>query len=89
MGFGTGAVKYTPAHDPNDYECGKRHNLEFITIFIEDGDISHNGGEFQGMMHYDARIAVEDALKGKVLFQIDVPFSHPLPLGFIRRQRTE
>jgi valyl-tRNA synthetase len=66
MGFGTGAVKITPAHDPNDYECGKRHNLEFITILTEDGAINHNGGEFQGMMRYDARIAVEDALKGKV-----------------------
>jgi valyl-tRNA synthetase len=66
MAFGTGAVKITPAHDPNDYECGKRHNLEYITILTEDGAINHNGGEFQGMMRYDARIAVEDALKSKV-----------------------
>jgi valyl-tRNA synthetase len=66
MTFGTGAVKITPAHDPNDYECGKRHNLEFITILTEDGAINQNGGEFQGMMRYDARIAVEDALKRKV-----------------------
>jgi len=68
MTFGTGAVKITPAHDPNDYECGKRHNLEFITIFTEDGAINHNGGEFEGMMRYDARIAVEDSLKDKGLF---------------------
>nr|CCA27697.1 predicted protein putative [Albugo laibachii Nc14] len=62
MAFGTGAVKITPAHDPNDYECGKRHNLEFITVISDDGAINENGGSFQGMMRYDARIAVENAL---------------------------
>lgn len=44
MNFGTGAVKVTPAHDPNDYKCGKRNNLEFINIFNEDGTLNHNGG---------------------------------------------
>jgi len=62
MNFGTGAVKITPAHDPNDYECGKRHDLEFICILNEDGAINHNGSQFEGMMRYDARIAVEEAL---------------------------
>jgi valyl-tRNA synthetase len=62
MTFGTGAVKITPAHDPNDYECGKRHNLEFITILTPDGAINHNGSQFEGMMRYDARIAVEQEL---------------------------
>lgn len=67
MSFGTGAVKITPAHDPNDYECGKRHNLEFITVLNEDGSINHHGGEeFQGLMRYDARIAMEEALEKKV-----------------------
>jgi valyl-tRNA synthetase len=66
MAFGTGAVKITPAHDPNDYECGKRHNLEFITVLTADGAINENGSEFQGMMRYDARIAVEKALDAKV-----------------------
>lgn len=69
MDFGTGAVKITPAHDPNDYECGKRHNLEFITVLTQDGAINHNGSQFQGMMRYDARIAVEEALKEKGLFK--------------------
>jgi valyl-tRNA synthetase len=64
MSFGTGAVKITPAHDPNDYECGKRHNLDFITVLTPDGAINHHGGaKFQGMMRYDARLAVESALK--------------------------
>ncbi len=66
MNFGTGAVKITPAHDPNDYECGKRHNLEFITILTPEGAINQHGAPFEGLMRYDARIAVEEALKEKV-----------------------
>jgi len=42
--FGTGAVKITPAHDPNDFESGKRHNLPFINILNDNGTINHNGG---------------------------------------------
>ena len=68
MEFGTGAVKITPAHDPNDYECGKRHNLEFITVLTPEGAINNNGSQFEGMMRYDARIAVEEALKEKGLY---------------------
>jgi valyl-tRNA synthetase len=45
--FGTGAVKITPAHDPNDYDVGKRHNLPFINILTDDGLINDNGGEFK------------------------------------------
>lgn len=56
MEFGTGAVKITPAHDPNDFECGKKHKLEFINIFTEDGLINHQGGDiFKGMKRFDAR----------------------------------
>jgi valyl-tRNA synthetase len=68
MSFGTGAVKITPAHDPNDYECGKRHKLEFITVLSPDGAINFNGSQFEGMMRYDARIAVEEALAEKGLY---------------------
>jgi valyl-tRNA synthetase len=47
MTFGTGAVKITPAHDPNDYEVGTRHNLEFINILNDDGTLNANaGGKF-------------------------------------------
>jgi valyl-tRNA synthetase len=45
MAFGTGAVKITPAHDPNDYECGKRNNLEFINLMNDDGTYNENAGE--------------------------------------------
>jgi len=47
MEFGTGAVKITPAHDPNDFECGKRNNLEFISLMNDDGTYNENAGEYQ------------------------------------------
>jgi valyl-tRNA synthetase len=85
MNFGTGAVKVTPAHDPNDFSCGKRNNLEFITIFSDDGKIVNNahGGPFAGMMRYDARIAVEKALTEKGLFKGKAP--NPMRLGLCSR----
>jgi valyl-tRNA synthetase len=55
MEFGTGVVKVTPAHDPNDYEVGKRHNLEYITIFDEKGILNSYCGEFQGEERLEAR----------------------------------
>lgn len=56
--FGTGMVKITPAHDPNDYEMGLTHNLPFINIMTPDGKINENGGEFEGMSMQQAREAV-------------------------------
>jgi valyl-tRNA synthetase len=53
MNFGTGAVKITPAHDPNDYACGQRHGLEQINILAESGCMSDNCGQFAGMMRYE------------------------------------
>ena len=55
IGFGTGAVKMTPAHDPNDFEVGQRHNLEVIRVIADDGTINENGGRYQGMDRYDCR----------------------------------
>ena len=49
MEFGTGAVKITPAHDPNDFDTGKRHSLEFINILTDDGRINHLGEQFEGL----------------------------------------
>ncbi|KAL3526173.1 hypothetical protein ACH5RR_014545 [Cinchona calisaya] len=70
MNFGTGAVKITPAHDPNDFDVGKRHNLEFINIFTDDGKINSNGGlEFAGMPRFEARVALTEALKKKGLYR--------------------
>ena len=55
MEFGTGVVKITPAHDPNDFEVGKRHDLPVINILNDDATINANGGEFEGMDRYEAR----------------------------------
>ena len=68
MAFGTGAVKITPAHDPNDYEVGRRHNLPFVNILNDDGTLNENGGEFKGMKRLSVRRAVIEALKAKGLF---------------------
>ncbi|KAI9218457.1 valyl-tRNA synthetase [Blastocladiella britannica] len=68
--FGTGAVKITPAHDPNDFEIGKRHGLEFINILNDDGSLNENAGpQFAGMKRFDARYAVLDALKALGLYR--------------------
>lgn len=63
MEFGSGAVKVTPAHDTNDYEVGKRHNLEFITIFDEKGILNSHCGEFENYERLAAREPVVEALK--------------------------
>jgi len=67
--LGTAAVKITPSHDPKDYECGKRHNLPFITMLSKDGKISENMGEFSGMLRYDARKAIVAKLQEMGLYR--------------------
>ena len=52
--FGTGVVKITPAHDPNDFEVGKRHNLEEINVMNDDATINEKGGKFAGLDRYEA-----------------------------------
>ena len=66
--FGTGAVKITPAHDPNDFALGQRHDLEFINILNDNGTMNHNAGEFEGVKRFDARYKVVEALKAKGLY---------------------
>ena len=63
MEFGTGVVKITPAHDPNDFEVGKRHNLPEINILNDDATINENGGKFVGMDRYEARKAIVKELE--------------------------
>jgi len=58
LGFGTGAVKMTPAHDPNDLAVGQRHGLEIINIFNEDGTVNENGGKYCGMDRFECRKAI-------------------------------
>ena len=66
--FGTGVVKITPAHDPNDFEVGERHNLPKINILNDDGTINANGGKFEGMDRYDARKQIVEELDEMGLF---------------------
>ena len=75
--FGTGCVKITPAHDPNDFEVGKRHNLEIIKVMNDDATINEQyGGKYAGMDRYKARRAIVDDLKaGGYLVKIE-PCSH-------------
>lgn len=69
MEFGTGAVKITPAHDPNDYEVGKRHNLPFITILDDDGIICGDYGRFTGMKRFQCRKEILITLKELGLYK--------------------
>ena len=60
--FGTGVVKITPAHDPNDFEVGRRHNLPIVNVMNDDATINENGGKFAGMDRYEARRAIVEEL---------------------------
>ena len=81
MSFGTGAVKVTPAHDKRDFETGIRHKLPMISIFTDEGRINENGGaQFEGMMRFDCRYAIEEALKAKGLFRGKKDNKMQLPL---------
>ncbi|CCJ30343.1 unnamed protein product [Pneumocystis jirovecii] len=68
MTFGTGAVKITPAHDINDYEIGKRHNLLFINILNPDGTMNENAGDWKGLKRFDVRVLIAEELKKRGLF---------------------
>ena len=74
--FGTGCVKITPAHDPNDFEVGKRHNLEEITVINDDATMNHFAGKYEGMDRYECRKALVDDLKEQGLLVKVEPHSH-------------
>ena len=72
MEFGTGCVKVTPCHDPNDFEMGQRHNLEQILVFNEDATVNENGGKYKGLDRYACREAViKDLEEGGYLVKIE------------------
>ena len=76
IGFGTGAVKMTPAHDPNDFEVGLRHNLEVIRVIADDGTINENGGPYNGMDRYECRNAIVKDLEKQGYLVKTEPYSH-------------
>jgi valyl-tRNA synthetase len=83
MNFGTGAVKITPAHDPNDFVCGNKHGLEFVTIFNDDGTLNDNGGKYKGMLRYEVRLQIWKDLEEMKLLRGKKP--HAMRLGFCDR----
>ncbi|CAD8124442.1 unnamed protein product [Paramecium sonneborni] len=85
MTFGTGAVKVTPAHDPNDYECGLRNKLEFISIFDEDGKINQQGGKYAGMMRFECRRQMEEDMKQLGIYRDKKP--NQMRLGLCSRSK--
>ncbi len=86
LGFGTGAVKITPAHDPNDFEAGKRHNLESIQVIGEDGLMTDAAGQFAGLDRFEARKAVVAELERLGL--LEKIEDHKLAVGKCHRCRT-
>ena len=79
--FGSGCVKITPAHDPNDFEIGKRHNLPFINILNKDGSINENGGIMQGLDRFDARKEVVKWFEDNHLLEKIEDYTHSVPYG--------
>ncbi len=84
--FGTGVVKITPAHDPNDFEAGKRHNLPLIQVIDEDARITKAGGKYAGLDRYEARKRVVDDLQALGL--IEKVDDYVLSIGKCSRCRT-
>ncbi|OIK14359.1 valine--tRNA ligase [Bacillus sp. MUM 13] len=83
MEFGSGAVKITPAHDPNDFEIGNRHNLQRILVMNEDGTMNDKAGKYQGMDRFECRKQItKDLQEQGVLFKIE---DHPHSVGHSER----
>ena len=88
--FGTGALKITPGHDPNDFEIGRRHGLEEISVIGEDGLMTEAAGErFAGMTPEDARRAIVEALRNDGCLSGSEPYNHDVPYSHRSGQRIE
>jgi valyl-tRNA synthetase len=77
--FGTGCVKVTPAHDPNDFQMGQRHNLPFITIMNKDGTLNENAGSYQGQDRFEARKKVVQQLEAEGFLVKVEDYKHTVP----------
>jgi valyl-tRNA synthetase len=84
--FGTGAVKVTPAHDPNDYTLGKKHNLAFVNVMYPDARMNENAGDYKDMDRFEAREVIIEDLKEKGLLEKIEP--HQLSAGHCYRCHT-
>ncbi|HXD59127.1 MAG TPA: valine--tRNA ligase, partial [Thermoleophilaceae bacterium] len=87
--FGTGALKITPGHDPNDFEIGRRHGLEVVSVIGEDGLMTEAAGEFAGMSTDEASAAVVAALREQGLLSGSRPYEHEVPHSHRSGRRIE
>ncbi len=87
--FGTGALKITPGHDPNDFEIGRRHGLEEIGVIGEDGRMTEQAGEFAGLTAAEAQVAVVAALRERGLLRDEQPYTHSVPFSHRSGERIE
>jgi valyl-tRNA synthetase len=79
--FGTGCVKVTPAHDPNDFAIGQRHDLPLITVMAKDGTMNEAAGRFQGLDRFEARQAVVAAMEAEGFLVKVEPYRHSVPFS--------
>jgi valyl-tRNA synthetase len=90
VGFGTGALKITPGHDPNDFEIGRKHGLEAISVIGEDGRITDAAPErFRGMTTAEAQEAVVEALRAEGALRGEEPYAHSVPFSHRSGERIE
>ena len=87
--FGTGALKITPGHDPNDFEIGRKHKLDELTVIGEDGRMTVDAGRFAGMTALEAREAVVAALRAERRINRTEPYKHEVPYSQRSGQRIE
>jgi len=87
--FGTGALKITPGHDPNDFEIGRKHGLDEITVIGEDGRMTAEAGRFAGMTALEAREAVVAALREEGRINRTEPYTHEVPYSQRSGERIE
>jgi valyl-tRNA synthetase len=87
--FGTGALKITPGHDPNDFEIGRRHGLGEISVIGADGRMTAEAGEFEGMSAAEAQLAVVAALREQGRLRSEQPYTHSVPFSHRSGERIE
>ena len=85
MSFGTGAVKITPAHDPNDFKSGQRNKLPTINVLDDNGLINENGGKFKGMKRFEVRAMIIEEMKEMGIYRGVAP--NPMTLGLCSRSK--
>ena len=87
--FGTGALKITPGHDPNDFEIGRKHGLEELSVIAEDGRMNAEAGEYAGLPIAEAQTAIVAALRAEGRLRAEEPYVHSVPFSHRSGERIE